>query len=145
MQSVLIVEFLLPGVPVPQGSKTGRVLQSARGPVASLYNDNDKTLKPWRKAVTAAAAAAHAGGARIEGAVIVEVEFRTVRPKSVKREFPTVKPDVDKLQRALFDGITDAGVWRDDSQVVTVLARKRYADQPGVHVRVGEYSTDDTH
>lgn len=145
MQPFLVVEFDVDGVPVPQGSKTGRVLQGPRGPVASLYNDNDKALKPWRKAVTAAASAAHAGRLRIEGAVLVEVEFRFLRPKSVSRLLPTVKPDLDKLQRSILDAVTDAGVWRDDSQVVTVVARKRYADQPGVHVRVGEYSTDETH
>lgn len=134
----LIVEFFVSGVPVPQGSKTARVIHTPKGPIASLYNDNDKVLKPWRKAVTAAAKAAY-DGPRIDGAVLVEIEFRTVRPKTVKREFPAVKPDVDKLQRSLFDGITDAGVWKDDAQIVTVAARKRYAEEAGVLVRIGEY------
>jgi Holliday junction resolvase RusA-like endonuclease len=29
--------------------------------------------------------------------------------------------------RAILDGCTDAGVWRDDAQVVNISARKRYA------------------
>lgn len=132
----LVCELLIEGVPIPQGSKTARIIRTPKGPIASLYNDNDKVLKPWRKTVTAAAAAL--GVVRVEGPVVVDVEFRTVRPKSVKRQHPTVKPDVDKLQRALFDGITDAGVWRDDAQIVDVHATKVYADEPGVLIRIHE-------
>lgn len=132
----VVVEFFIEGIPVPQGSKTARVIHTPTKPIASIYNDNDKVLKPWRKVVTAAARATYSGD-RLEGAVVIELEFRTVRPKSVKREYPTVKPDVDKLTRAVFDGLTDAGIWRDDSQVVTALVSKIYAAEPGVRVRIG--------
>jgi hypothetical protein len=37
------------------------------------------------------------------------------------------RPDLDKLVRAVFDAIGSAGVWADDSQVVTVHAHKRLA------------------
>jgi Holliday junction resolvase RusA-like endonuclease len=137
MAARLVADFVVPGIPVPQGSKTARVIHTPKGPIASIYNDNDKVLKPWRKTVTAIAAAARTGE-RIEGAVQVVLEFRFVRPKTVKREHPTVKPDVDKLMRALLDGITDAGLWRDDSQVVRAVVEKVYADEPGVRVQVGE-------
>jgi len=135
MNGQLVCEFLIAGKPVPQGSKTARVIRTPKGPIASLYNDNDKTLKPWRKQVTLDALAGFTGD-RLEGPVGVEVEFRFDRPKTVTREHMTVKPDIDKLQRALFDGITDAGVWRDDSQIVSVAVDKVYAAAAGVHVRI---------
>ena len=134
MNAHLVCEFLVEGIPVPQGSKTARIIKTPKGSIASLYNDNDKVLKPWRKHITAIAAAF--ATERLEGPIGVELEFRFVRPKTVTRDHMTVKPDVDKLQRALFDGITDAGVWRDDSQVVSVAADKVYAATAGVHVRI---------
>lgn len=143
MPLVFVTEFVVEGVPVPQGSKNARIIQPrGGGPLrAMLFDDNAKVLKPWRKHVTATTRAAYAGP-RLEGAVVVDVEFRFVRPPSVKpldRAWPTVKPDVDKLQRALFDGISDAGLWRDDAQVIKVLAEKAYAEAPGVRVRIGEH------
>jgi Holliday junction resolvase RusA-like endonuclease len=50
-----------------------------------------------------------------------------------------VRPDLDKLLRSTLDGLTDAGVWRDDSQVVSISAAKVYAkngDTPGVIIEV---------
>jgi Holliday junction resolvase RusA-like endonuclease len=135
-----VVEFYIAGIPVPQGSKTARVLRTPSGvPRASVYDDNDKVLKPWRKRVMEAAIAARGETPTALGAIRVDVEFRFVKPKSVRRLLPSVRPDVDKLQRSLFDGMTVAAVWKDDAQIVTVNAEKRYADEPGVHVRVWEY------
>jgi Holliday junction resolvase RusA-like endonuclease len=134
MGARLVAEFFVPGLPIPQGSKSARV----QGGRAVIYDDNAKVLKPWRELVTATARAAYSGP-RIEGAVQLECEFRFVRPPSVRRRFMTVKPDVDKLQRALFDGITDAGIWRDDAQVTHPFPSKVYAERPGVQVRIGEF------
>jgi Holliday junction resolvase RusA-like endonuclease len=134
MGAVQIVDFEVDGVPVQQGSKTGFVA----GGRAIVTDQNKKTLKPWRQNVTATARAAHPGD-RLEGPVLMVVEFRFVRPKTVKREWPAVQPDLDKLLRALLDGITDSGLWRDDAQVVTAHVSKVYADRPGVRVQIGEY------
>jgi Holliday junction resolvase RusA-like endonuclease len=51
--------------------------------------------------------------------------------------------DIDKLQRSCFDSLTDAAVWRDDSQVVDVAARKRWADEdnpPGADIVVSVWT-----
>lgn len=54
--------------------------------------------------------------------------FYLVRPKSVplSRVYPSVKPDGDKLERAVFDALTIARVWRDDGRCVDGHWRKRY-------------------
>jgi Holliday junction resolvase RusA-like endonuclease len=81
--------------------------------------------------------------------VRVEVDFYLPRPKTVKvkdRALPIVPPDVDKLARAVLDGIGqgpsgkvgDGLVYGDDSQVVELLARKFYADdrEPGANITI---------
>lgn len=139
MRLVIVDETLrlfVPGVPVPQGSKTAFVV----GKRAVVTDANAKALKPWRALVKAAAVEAlHGREPLVDEPLVVSVEFRFVRPKSVRRELPHVKPDVDKLLRAVLDALTDAHVWGDDSQVVKAAAEKVYAPSAGVLVRVGRY------
>lgn len=128
-----VVTFFVDGDPIPQGSKTAYVVNGR----AVITDANAKRLKPWRKAIAAAAKAAYAGPSLV-GAVVVHVEFSFVAGKTVRREFPSVKPDLDKLLRAVLDGLGDAGcVWGDDAQVVTLRGQKVYADRAGASVRVG--------
>ncbi len=93
-------------------------------------------LLDWRRLV-AQQAQAHGGGPA-EGAVAVELHFRLTAPLRSKRKLPTTRPDLDKLVRAVLDALTGV-VWRDDSQVVEILAHKSYAlpgTSPGVDVVV---------
>lgn len=128
-----MVGFWVDGVPIPQGSKKGFVV----GKRAVLVDDNKDKLKPWRAAVAKAADLA----VTFDGAVIVEATFYLPRPKTVKRKYPSVKPDLDKLMRALGDGMTDGGLLVDDSLIVSQLIHKRYSDAVtpvGVRVEVRE-------
>jgi Holliday junction resolvase RusA-like endonuclease len=128
------------GKPVTQGSKT----RTKWG----IRDDNADRLRPWREAVKQAALDALAGAERLEGPVSVDVVFTFDRPKAAPNSRPCwpvtrSSGDLDKLQRALFDALTDAGVWRDDSQVVAVRARKVHVGDdgalriPGAVVTVG--------
>jgi Holliday junction resolvase RusA-like endonuclease len=114
------------GAPIPQGSKKAFV----RGGRVSLVEANDK-LKPWRKTVTETVSSVLFQAEPCAHAVEVELLFVMPRPKSVTRYHMTVKPDLDKLTRAVFDGVTDSGLWVDDSQVVRLLASKAYETLPG--------------
>jgi Holliday junction resolvase RusA-like endonuclease len=107
-------------------------------------------LPVWRKAVSdAVIQAMHDSGdlSKFEGAVKVEAVFYLTRKPTVKRPYPTVPPDVDKICRSLLDGITARsksgeilGVWQDDSQVVRLEVSKKYAvGQPGVAVTITKY------
>lgn len=69
--------------------------------------------------------------------VRVELVFYFVRPKTSKREHPSVKPDIDKLARTVLDAATGY-LFKDDSQVIILNARKEYAAAAGVLVRVFE-------
>ena len=125
------VRFFIPGIPVQQGSKTAFVV----GKRAVVTDQNKAKLKPWRAVV-----AAHADrGVTFDEPVAVGLIFYMPRPARPRWNVPAVKPDIDKLVRALLDGLTDGGLISDDARVVRLTAEERYAtpDSPvGVHVGV---------
>lgn len=126
--------------PRPQGSK--RVFRNGG------MKEQSPGLESWREAVKAAALAEmeqYVGGTPLMRSfpagqgVKVRVLFTFPRPKAHYRtgrhahllrpdapSFVTTKPDLDKIVRSLFDGLTAAGVWHDDSQVVELEASKMY-------------------
>lgn len=131
---IVLTSFFAEGVPRPQGSK--RAVGGGRFIEASKY------LPEWRKAVVAAAREAHEGEP-LQGAVTVEATFVFPRPKALKpdQDAPphTSAPDTDKLQRAVGDALTIAGVIGDDAQIHTWRAHKRRArpgETPGAHITV---------
>lgn len=75
---------------------------------------------------------------------VYRARVRDAAGKTVTRRFPITKPDIDKLLRAVCDGITDAGVWKDDAQVIRVVMEEVYGRAPGVHVTVREMSEEPT-
>ena len=132
-----MIQAFVPGIPQPQGSKNAFV----RGNRAVLVEANKK-LPAWRQLVTDKLEAANVSCQPLEGAVDAQIIFFMPRPKSVTRLFPSVKPDLDKLIRAVLDAGTKAGIYNDDSQVIEVVAHKFYADeeQPaGALITFGEY------
>lgn len=95
--------------------------------------ESSKKVKPWRADVKAA----FLDGANQplirfeEEALHVRLEFVLNRPASTPKRAtpPAVKrPDLDKLIRAVLDAVSSAGVWRDDSQVVSIMTVKRLAE-----------------
>jgi Holliday junction resolvase RusA-like endonuclease len=125
--------FHVDGVPAPQGSKKAFVPRGASRPV--VLDDNRGRLREWRALVQAAAVEAVGGRPPLGGPVMVAVTFWMPRGASVKRAYPSVRPDLDKLERALLDALTIAGVFGDDSQVVEIRSRKAYGT-PGADVIV---------
>lgn len=65
-----------------------------------------------------------------------------LRPKFADVVKHTVKPDLDKLDRAVFDALTRAGVVADDGQIAGGFHTKEYLThprQPGVLLTVWTY------
>jgi len=125
--------FQVFGDPVPQGSKRAVIHRSTGRAV--VFDDNSGGLRSWRSQIVDAARAELNGEAPDLGPVRVTLMFFLRQPKRPKASVPITKPDVDKLARAVLDGMTDAGVIRDDSQVTTLTARKRYTTE-APHLRV---------
>lgn len=131
----MTVAFSVRGIPVPQGSAKPFIA----GGKARLATKS-APLMAWRTAIATSAATAMGDDPVLTGPVVVDAVFLLPRPKSVPRrvQVPAVRPDLDKLARALLDGITGVVV-EDDSRVVDLLVRKRYSDRPGVEVTVSAY------
>lgn len=133
------------GTPAPQGSKT-------RMPNGAMV-ESSKKVGPWRADVKAAAEAT--GSSMLLKPVAVDILFYLGRPASHYRTgkdtshlltgtapaHPKGKPDVDKLARAVLDGLKAAGMYADDAQVIDLRAIKQYARRgqpPGAHITIRE-------
>ncbi len=128
------VAFSVRGLPVPQGSKVPGVTKEGK---PYLRDVKPKALADWRNAIAVAASDVMATDPLLDDAVRVRAEFILPRGKSVKRRHPAVRPDLDKLTRALLDACTGV-VYRDDALVVYLSISKAYGDAPGVHVTIEE-------
>lgn len=130
--------------PAPQGSKKYvGTRRTAAGNTIPLIIESSPKLPAWRKAVAEAVKQAmidSGDDSKFEGAVKVEAVFYLTRKPSVRRAYPTVPPDLDKLSRSLLDSIGFGGVWGDDSQVVRLEVSKKYAQgESGVAVTISNY------
>jgi len=101
-------------------------------------------INVFRDQVAQAVHKTGAQGLPLPGALTMTCTFVMPRPKSApkRRIWPEVKPDLDKLVRALCDALTQCGAWGDDSQLVQLTATKVYAgasdtlNVPGLIVEV---------
>lgn len=135
------------GTPAPQGSKR----HVGRG----IMVESSKKVKPWREAVKAAVLlASDQPRPPADGPVTVDISFRLARPaghygtgrnadrlRESAPARPITKPDLDKLIRSTLDALKDVGVYRDDSQVVTIVTAKHYcgrAEWPGARIIIRE-------
>jgi crossover junction endodeoxyribonuclease RusA len=128
-------EFWVPGRPAPQGSKrhigNGRMVEMS------------KTVGPWRDLIRGRAHQAFP--VPLAGPVAVTVDFVFTRPASARRTMPCVRPDLDKLIRAVLDGLTTAehrgvkitGAFDDDGQVTQLIAVKSYGAVEGAWITAG--------
>lgn len=139
-------ELFVAGHPAAQGSK--------RHVGGGHMVEMSKRLKPWRAAI--AEAIITAGWHHdpiLSGPVRVQLDFVMPRPAShygTGRNADRLKDtapdwcdravgDLDKLCRAVLDAVTTAGAWRDDAQVVSLSATKRYG-RAGVTIAIEDWS-----
>lgn len=144
--SAIEISFAVRGSPVAQGS----VKAFVRGNRAIVVAKGVGPLADWRHAIATEARAAMAGLPAFDGPVRVVARFVMSRPPSHFRtdretlakgapRYPRL--DVDKLARALLDGLTGVAI-DDDSQVVSLWADKDWDDGErgwqGVEITVAE-------
>lgn len=137
-----VITFTVPGTPVGKGRPK---VASRGGKFAQLYTP-EKTAN-YEGLVAHAGQVAMNGRDLIAGAVSVQLDIRLPVPASWSKRkqnealdgqlLPTKKPDIDNVEKAIFDGLNGV-VWNDDVQVVDVTKRKRYSAVPGVRVVIRE-------
>jgi Holliday junction resolvase RusA-like endonuclease len=131
-----MIHTFVPGTPVPQGSVDvygGRIV-GVKAP-----------LRQWRDAIRAATLARHEGEP-LDGPITVSLAFQLRRPQRPRWPLPAVKPDLDKLTRAVFDSLSTTknrktkaiikGVITDDARIVSFTAAKTYHGNPGVMITI---------
>lgn len=144
----LITHFFVPGISRTAGSKSA--FKDKRGKVHLTHAG--KYSKAWMDKVSWFAMKEY--GERtvlLTCPLILKLTFFQRRPnghygtgrnagrlKDSAPEYPTTKPDLTKLTRAVEDALTGI-VWKDDSQVVKQDTRKLYCgpeDKMGVFIEI---------
>ena len=116
-----VISFTVFGKPEPQGSTRAFIPKGWKRPIITSTN---KALKPYRQEVSRTALETCQAAGKVmpfgkHEPVELSVNFYFERPPSApkKRSFPVVKPDLDKLVRAVKDAMSGI-VYHDDAQVV---------------------------
>lgn len=124
-----MISFFVAGNPAPQGSKR----HVGRG----VMIESSKNLKPWRALVARkAASVAKTLDQPMDGHLRLIVRFELPAPKRSRfGNRPAGPPDLDKLVRAICDGLKDGKLIVDDARIVEITATKHWAtSQPGAIV-----------
>ena len=61
--------------------------------------------------------------------LVVHMTFYLIKPKSVKRSYPSVGGDLDNFVKEVSD-LCNKRIWVDDSQICRLVLTKLYADKP---------------
>lgn len=133
---VRYVRFGVEGVPVPQGSK------NVNRKTGTMFDANATELRAWRKAVRKEAEQHRVTWIR-QSPLVVHLAFGLPTTQTQSHGWAAVKPDIDKLERAVLDGLVDGRVLIDDAQVVGVVKVKLRARTPGVLILVKDARTSD--
>jgi Holliday junction resolvase RusA-like endonuclease len=133
------VSFVVYGQPQQAGSKR----HVGRG---RIIDDNPRAAE-WKRDI--AQVAGQSADDLFEGAVRLSARFFLPRPgghfgtgrnaghlRPSAPTWPATRPDVDKLARAVLDGVVGI-LLRDDAQVVQLEASKHYGEPVRLEVEVG--------
>lgn len=133
------VEFVVPACPVAKAR--------ARAGYGGRFYTPKKTSE-YESIVAFYAKTAMNGRPPIDSACVLSLVFHMPIAKSwskKKREQAifgelqhTSKPDLDNLIKAVKDGLNGI-VWLDDSQVIKVIAEKKYSTEPKVECCVSNF------
>lgn len=121
------------------------------GGFVRMYTPN--TANDFKGAVQAAAIEAGLLNKLLEGPIRLRLVFRMPRPKShfgtgknssklkdSAAYWHTTKPDLDNIEKALKDALSDIRAWRDDCQVCSVEKCKVYVE--GLEAPVSDVSIE---
>lgn len=124
--------------PVTQGSVTAIPVRRKTGNYGAVVIHNKSTELYEMRAVIQSEYQKAGGEFYEKEPIAITLLFSFIRPKSVsekKRPYMTVKPDLDKLIRAVLDALTNVA-YKDDSQVIHIYAEKVYSDEEYIQIGV---------
>ena len=140
-QVPVFIKFTVYGEPVAQGR-----------PRFARMGNNVKTYDPEKsvnyKEIVRAEALKVRPQKPLAGAIsLVILIYRSI-PKSFSKKRtiqaqegyirPITRPDIDNIVKGIKDSLKGV-IWKDDSQVITLTAKKYYSDVPRIEVAIGEF------
>ena len=138
------IEFFVPGAPVGKG----RPRAARRGTGVVMFTPEKTAGYEALVAATASNAMRAEAAPLFTGPLEAALEMRIPIPASWSKahkaaalagtELPTSKPDIDNVAKAILDACNGV-VFRDDAQVVMLVATKAFSDEPGVRVVIREF------
>ncbi len=147
MKMTLVSEFEIPGEIVPQqrprASVVGGHARVHDVPKCAEFRNMVRIIagQTWSKAVDETSP------------FLVMVTFHLSIPKSATKKMrkaiadcdllPCKKPDLDNAAKGVLDAITGV-VWKDDSQVASLVCDKFYSDKPRTKVAIYKYIRHDS-
>ena len=126
-----MIKFIVYGTAKSKGSYKGFTRDG------KMIPDNPKS-KDWQHLVAVSAQQYRPKSGPFDEAVQIIATFYFARPKSVseaKRPYMTVKPDIDKILRAILDGMSGI-IYTDDARIIRVVVEKHYCTIPRVEIEV---------
>ncbi|MBO4127772.1 RusA family crossover junction endodeoxyribonuclease [Streptococcus suis] len=149
------MKFEIPIEPKPQSRpRAGRRFGRTK-----VYEDDKMTA--WRDKCTALVAQLY-DGPYFDGPIKIDMTFYIPAPKSMseppkprsktkkvqeyddfvnERIYVDKKPDLDNLEKAVYDSISKAGnVWTDDNIIVEHTTRKLYSPRSRIEIEVEDIS-----
>jgi Holliday junction resolvase RusA-like endonuclease len=126
----------------PQAKGRARIGRLANGRAVAF---TPQKTRMYEAMIRHEAQNAMAGALPLEGPVRIEIDAQFGIPRSAtkrffadalaQRAFPLKRPDLDNTLKAALDALNTV-VFRDDAQVVEIVARKTYSQQPCLIVTV---------
>jgi Holliday junction resolvase RusA-like endonuclease len=126
-----MIHFVVPVKPVAQP----RHSVTARGGFVKHYIPSSHPVHAYRQAIIAEAMK-HRKRGPIEGPVRLECVFAFKKTGRNRRGWRIARPDLDNLEKAVMDALTEAGIWLDDSQVAEKASGKIDSASDCVSIKV---------
>jgi len=133
-----MIEFTVYGEPIAQARPKATTIN---GHVRMYDPKKSRDFKDYVKLV----ASENAPRSLLEGPLSMRVQIFRPTPKSFSKRKtaqaeageirPITKPDVDNYIKAIKDALKNV-IWKDDSQVVQLIASKWYSERPRVEVLI---------
>jgi len=111
---------------------------------AQAYLPDDHPIHDYKAAVMRAWRKSDA--VMMEGAIRADLVFTfATKRKKDWGLFKITKPDLDNLEKAVLDALTDAGAFRDDAQVVMVAKAKFWGEFDSTSIALSPLHFDAFH
>lgn len=123
--------YIIPGAPIPL----------ARARHGGLHNKCWDTQKQIKNAFGIQLSNIHSARPLFQGPVHIKIDFFLQMPFKRAPNLPNslhpYRPDLDNLIKFVLD-VANGVLWKDDSIVASIIAAKRYGEQPRTELTVVE-------